>query len=126
MKYRILTVVVAGFLAFGSGPAQAQTAEEVAADLDVACATDDLGAVVDSEGCLAVVGAALLLAQNGDAEFGVAIGFLLGELVERIPALAEAIVEAIEEAGVPAIAVGFSNAVGEDYNGPVPVVVSPA
>lgn len=127
MKNRFLAGLAAvSLLVLGSFSAQAQSLQGVSDNLDASCEADGLGGAVDEEACLAAVEDALNDALLGDTQARVAIGFLLGELAERLPALAQAIVMAIEAAAVPGVDVGFFNAVGDDYEGPLPSVISPA
>lgn len=130
--FRILRVVplVAGIALTGVGiqAAQAQALDAnvagVQTSLATACALD-AGVLVNRDTCLAAVSAAIQLAATLPPGLQGQIGVLIGDLIELVPSLADAVTALVLAAGLPALSSGVQ--IGLTTPGVTsPLVFSPA
>lgn len=119
------------FIAAAVSPAvaQAPTVAGVHEDLQISCVAGANGLVVNQTGCIAAVARAITaanaLATLGETAPQVDIGCLVGQIMINFPALAQQVIDLVNESGNAAIALGISNCLGENWVGPRPIV-SPA
>ena len=104
--------VMAGILLAGSGvqTAQAQALDPAVAGVQEStassCVADALGAVLDGEACLAAVASAIGLAATLTPDLQGQIGIVIGDVIENFPALRDAILAMVLNAGLPALSAG--------------------
>lgn len=132
---RRLACSVAGALLIAGGMSSAHaqdlpTVPEVVDDLNASCVITNDGPPVTFDGCLEAVARSIGTANAYDllptVPPQVDIGFYLCRLMVLQPVYATSVVELIDLSGNFNLALGCSNALDDDWTGPVPISNSPA